>query len=99
MRDNVPRPFAMPESREFPSSSIRYIAAKGNPAVISAIASVIIPYRTTRVINALFAMTNPTTCEKFCWDGTKVRGVFRVKNTENQIDKTISGATQIAANV
>ena len=44
-------------------------------------------------------MTNPNTCEKFCWDGRKVRGVFRVKNTENQIDKTISGATQIAANV
>ena len=44
-------------------------------------------------------MTNPTTCEKFCWDGSKVRGVFRVKNTENQIDKTMSGATQIAANV
>ena len=44
-------------------------------------------------------MTNPNTCEKFCWDGSKIRGVFRVKNTENQIDKTISGATQIAANV
>ena len=44
-------------------------------------------------------MTNPNTCEKFCWDGRKIRGVFRVKNTENQIDKTISGATQIAANV
>ena len=45
------------------------------------------------------AKTNFKMYEKFCWDGTKVRGAFRVKNTENHIDKIISGATQIAAKV
>ena len=45
------------------------------------------------------AKTNFKIYEKFCWDATKVRGAFRVKNTENHIDKIISGATQIAAKV
>ena len=62
-------------------------------------ASVIMPYKITKVTNARLAKTSFKMWEKFCWDGTKVRGAFRVKNTESHIDRIISGATQIAAKV
>jgi hypothetical protein len=57
------------------------------------------PYKITKVTKARLAKTSFKIYEKFCWDGTKVRGAFRVKNTENHIDKIISGATQIAPKV
>ena len=56
--ERVPRPFATPESNEFSSSIIKYIAAKGSPAVIKAMASVIMPYKITKVTNARLAKTS-----------------------------------------